>query len=785
MNKGAKSQPNSPNDNLTVHETTKPQWVIPTGVLWFFAGHQLWAMCLQLQHFTFSVHPYWSSPSLPTWFFCRFPFLQGENLLVSFALGLLVWPALRSRLGRLAVGSFFLAVNGVLLLNQISYRLTGNHLRISFSEEGPFRPRLLLDSLIPGMDALWLGNLAAFFLLHLVLFAVVFRHPHSGVSLISSGKTRWLLVHSLVFLGLGFAFPSTNQGFYLERHPLLALLEEWQGRREISSAPFVNVPDFQRPREPWVEPEQEREELFARCETIRRLSPAPHVFIIVMESVGARQLLRERQPDPQLTPNLLRLCQSGILFDAVYTAFPATARAHVPVVSGGDPFLDSIILARDAPAIPEPNLLSEFRKKGYRSALFASSDLNFGNLDMLLHGLKFDHFFHFGVADTAFQEAYPLNSWGGSEDGALSKLDEWLAANHAASGSLFVKFLPNATHHPYSAPAHFSSPFGGATDEQKYRHSLHYLDWCIGNILKMLEKYDLYKNSLIVVFGDHGEAFGTSHPGNFLHQSFLYEENVRSYLLFSSPHLAGSPFVSNRAGSLGDLLPTLASLANVPLSEVKGRNLVSFRDEPRINFFYKLSFPPKWGCRDGKWKFIGNMYLPIEPELFDLETDSGEERNLAQMHPERAELYGTLCRSWFRRSSAELMTYMDPIPSFTQVIWPEEAVSWATDTVVMGAVNASGCFRPEERFHPYQRVYAAIRFGASAPANLQADWISPVGQHFTDHLKTGSGPLQILTSFSGGLPMTDGQWELLFRDGSGIAFNRSFITDFSVSSRHE
>jgi arylsulfatase A-like enzyme len=808
---------------MAIHRSLKKYQVNASGSLfhgglWFFAGHQCWAMWLQAQHFWFFVHPFAVGLAPATWVFRHFPLLQWENLLISCGLGLSFLLTRLHWTGKPASGLLFAATNAVLLLNQISFHLTGDHLRASFAEEGSWRWSALIDSVRPALGRLWWANLALFFLLHVVVFVGVRsvlkdlkgandpddprdsdNSDESAESALLAATLKKGLIGAwcglaLLAIGVNYRVLPPAPTYKLERHPLLVLLQEYRAPRHLINTAFRAVPDFQKPRIAYRESLEERNALRWRCEKIRQATPAPHIFFLVLESVGARQLLKQGRPDPSLTPNIARLASSGIMFDAVYTSFPATARSHVPIVSGGDPFQDAIILNRQAPPPAKPHLLSEFRKRGYRTALFASSDLNFGNLDQLLQGLGFDHFFHFGVADPEFQTKYQLNSWGGSEDGVLYKLETWLQDQKNVSAPLFIEFLPNATHHPYSAPRHFVSPFKGASDEEKYRHSLHYVDDWLGKIVALTEKFDLYKNSLFVVCGDHGEAFGKLHPGSFLHQSYLYEENVRSFLLLSAPCLAGTPLVSSRFGNLGDLLATLLPLTGVPTSDpapapapapaLKGRNLAAFVDEPRIAFFYKLAFPAKWGCRDDSWKFIGNMYAPQDPELFDLATDPDERHNLAALHPELVEDYDARCRSWFSRSSPALLRLLDPLPRVGHVAWPAEAADWATDTIITGTLDAGGSFRATDRFHPYQRVYVAIKPGSDTYQPLHVDWRSPIGQHFANDTRIGSSSPQILTSFSGGLPMVDGPWEVMFREGHTIVFNRPFICDFSVEPDH-
>ena len=65
----------------------------------------------------------------------------------------------------------------------------------------------------------------------------------------------------------------------------------------------------------------------------------------------------------------------------------------------------------------------------------------------------------------------------------------------------------------------------------------------------------------MVVFGDHGEAFG-EHPGNFAHTLFIHEENVRVPYVIAAPGVVDSEQRRvQRVASAIDTAPTILDLA--------------------------------------------------------------------------------------------------------------------------------------------------------------------------------------------------------------------------------
>ena len=125
----------------------------------------------------------------------------------------------------------------------------------------------------------------------------------------------------------------------------------------------------------------------------------------------------------------------------------------------------------------------------------------------------------------------------------------------------FVTYLPIAGHHPYDTPE--PGPFPEHDEFGRYRNALHYSDAALGSLIDGLEARGRQQNTLWIVYGDHGEAFG-QHDGNFGHTFQLYEENVRVPFLIAAPGLLRRQIRSERIVSLIDTTPTMLDLLGVP-----------------------------------------------------------------------------------------------------------------------------------------------------------------------------------------------------------------------------
>ena len=142
------------------------------------------------------------------------------------------------------------------------------------------------------------------------------------------------------------------------------------------------------------------------------------------------------------------------------------------------------------------------------------------------------------------------------------------------------------------------------------------------------------ENTLIIVAGDHGEAFGEH--GEKGHAFFCYQENLKVPLIFHCPgSLEGGRIVRDRV-SLVDIYPTICDLFDWEIPTGTERpSLAPALISSNTNFkrsiyiesthgYEEMGWAPLTGLIDEDFKFIS---LP-EPELYNLTKDPAERENL-------------------------------------------------------------------------------------------------------------------------------------------------------------
>ncbi|MFO7871408.1 MAG: sulfatase-like hydrolase/transferase [Kiritimatiellia bacterium] len=161
----------------------------------------------------------------------------------------------------------------------------------------------------------------------------------------------------------------------------------------------------------------------------------------------------------------------------------------------------------------------------------------------------------------------------------------------------------------------------------EYYAMISHLDDGFGRVMAALEKAGKLENTIVVFAGDNGLAVGRH---GLMGKQNLYDHSVRVPLVFAGP---GIPKGERRESLvyLLDIMPTLCDLADVKTpGSVEGRSLVPCLDNANAGVrdsLYLAYAESIRGVTDGSRKLI--EYACGETQLFDLENDPSEKRNLA------------------------------------------------------------------------------------------------------------------------------------------------------------
>jgi iduronate 2-sulfatase len=186
-----------------------------------------------------------------------------------------------------------------------------------------------------------------------------------------------------------------------------------------------------------------------------------------------------------------------------------------------------------------------------------------------------------------------------------------------------------------------------------YYASVSFMDAQLEILLRTLDKLELWDSTIVVLTADHGFHLGEHGLWGKLS---LYEEVVRVPLIVVAPGIPGGRR-SARPVELVDLYPTLVELAGLEApADLEGQSFapqLRDPDAPRTRpattrlELTGLTTKTAWSTTDGRWRYT-EWGSPAEAELYDLEADPRQQRNLAndpKWQAERQRMAELLARS--------------------------------------------------------------------------------------------------------------------------------------------
>ena len=357
-----------------------------------------------------------------------------------------------------------------------------------------------------------------------------------------------------------------------------------------------------------------------------------NVVLVALESTAARYLgLYGAAQDP--LPTLTALSRHAIVFDRAYAVYPESIKGLFTTLCSRYPAFDTAPEIYEG--VPCASLASRLEDAGYHTALFHSGRFEYLGMRSIIENRGFDL-----LEDAGTIGGQVNSSFGVDESSTVRRILSWIDAMDRTR-PFFVTYLPIAGHHPY--PTTKSGPFKGAGDFSRYLNALREGDEALGELIRGLQARHFDQNTLFVVFGDHGEAFG-QHPGNFAHTLSIYEENIRVPYVIAAPGAIESGVRVKRLASLVDTAPTLLELLGLPLPpEYQGSSLLG--PQSRMALFY-TDYSRGWlGLADACWKYLFELDAR-QSRLFDVCSDPDETRDRAAEFPERVAAYRDRAEKW-------------------------------------------------------------------------------------------------------------------------------------------
>jgi arylsulfatase A len=386
-----------------------------------------------------------------------------------------------------------------------------------------------------------------------------------------------------------------------------------------------------------------------------RPAAPPNILLVLVDDVGYGDVGSFGVPDAK-TPSIDRLAREGVKLTDFYANGSNCSPTRTGFISGRYQQRSGIELPLGGPdgglaasATSLPRLLHD---RGYATALFGKWHLGVKpEFSPNRHG--FDEFWRFlGGAHDYYD---PADLYHNDQRSTSTRYLTDEITTHATSfivehqrEPFFVEVAYNAAHWPFQPPN--LAPDQRARSDllhdgtrADYVAILERADKGIGEILLLLDRLQLARNTLVVFTSDNGGEWLSHNAPLFHRKSTLWEGGIRVPALMRWPGQLPAGAVSKQVGITMDLTASFLDAAGgtPPASySPDGISLLPMLRERRTverTLFWRIKTAGRdqKAVRRGRWKYMRDGVGTIDSVhelLFDVEQDVGERNDQAYSH---------------------------------------------------------------------------------------------------------------------------------------------------------
>ena len=321
------------------------------------------------------------------------------------------------------------------------------------------------------------------------------------------------------------------------------------------------------------------------------------------------------------TPNIDRLVERGTIFTRAFAHTPMTLPSHANIFLGSTPLYHGV---HDNSHFIVPDefltLAEHLKNHGFSTGAFVGAfplDSRFG----LNQGFDVydDNYGSLSQQEFSYVERRAEVVVDKSVGWIKNQADPWFCWIHL--------FDP---HQRYSPP----DPFDKQYESNPYNGEVAYVDHALGKLFDFLEENGNFDQTVIIFTGDHGESLGEH--GEPTHGYFAYNSTLWIPLLISNIGVKPGRVEQNVCHA--DIFPTICDVLDIDkpafLQGISLLNATKGKKLPRRSIYFESLYAnlnrgwaPLTGYIEGPSKYIDS---PI-PELYDLEKDFRETRNMADV----------------------------------------------------------------------------------------------------------------------------------------------------------
>jgi len=332
------------------------------------------------------------------------------------------------------------------------------------------------------------------------------------------------------------------------------------------------------------------------------------------------------------TPQLAALAEESVVFRRMYAASSATPLSLSAIFAARPPSRIQVRPGRIHPGVDPvtPWFPEILQQSGFATAAVVG---DFEIFDPRTFNVGFERGFENFDTSTAIGKERGFFR-GFPSEALIDRATQWLDGQGQRRTFLWL--------HLYEPHALYEQPPGapdfGSDRQGRYDAEIWEADRQVGRLLHYLDERGRKAETIVLVVGDHAEAFGEHGPE--YHASTLFDTQVRTMGVMYVPGL-GHRTVEQPVVHY-DLGTTVMNLLGVRLrfDELRGRNLLPALQgqnvEPSAIFVELAGFKfsrPMFGMVDWPYKLL-HIAGTASFELYDLERDPAERVDVKSAHPE-------------------------------------------------------------------------------------------------------------------------------------------------------
>ena len=437
----------------------------------------------------------------------------------------------------------------------------------------------------------------------------------------------------------------------------------------------------------------------------------PNIILILTDDQGYGDISANGNPILK-TPNLDRLHHEGVRFTDFHVS-PTCSPTRSALMTGRHEFRNGVthtINERERLTLSAVTIAQVLKTAGYSTGIFGKWHLGDepeyqpnrrGFDEVFIHGAGGIGQSYPGSCGDApgnrYDDPFILHNGrfektkGYCTDVFFSQAIRWIEQTRG-SKPFYAHIATNTPHAPLDVrPEDKARYIGKVKDDNvaKFFGMIANIDDNVGRLLAKLDEWKIERDTLVIFMNDNGGTAGTQvfNAGMRGQKGTPWMGGTRASSFWRWPGTLNPADVKSLTAHI-DFFPTLAEIAGAPLSDdirkqVEGRSLVPLLKDPQAEWPSRIliTHVGRWpkgeqqqykfatcSVRTPRWHLVCEGKKPArtsfaQAELFDIESDPGEQKNVADQHADVVAQLSQAYDEWWDSIQPQLVNENVPTPA--------------------------------------------------------------------------------------------------------------------------